>query len=218
MAQLLPGAVVIIVLSCLSGNFEHESNTCLKQILCHIENFWFMSSFTIIAFLFVSVAVGMLIHGLNWTILAYLENRDNSKEPKPVRDTNYHKWKLFKQLLLSPFIMIYEIIILIIKTKNIGQLTMDENIGNIKSEYMEQFQFLQDFYLSFSQFYAHMGYAFLTTLFAALVYLLRKPSLGLLYSIICFYLLTGVFFLLGRIQLGTLFKSENVLREKSSSS
>jgi len=215
MAQMLPGAVVVIAFTCMTVGNGLESYPCIKQMLDNIETFWFRSTFAIFAFLFVSVAVGMLIHGLNWTVLACIENRGGVKDPKAVRDTKYHKWSFWRQLLLSPCIMAYEILVLVVTAKNIEQLTMDENISWIKSEHIQQFQFLEDFYLHFGQFYAHMAYALLTTLILAIVCCFRKPSFGLFALVLGFYLLSGVFFLLGRIQLSSLFKAETTLREQS---
>ncbi|MBC8472318.1 MAG: hypothetical protein H8D56_22890 [Planctomycetes bacterium] len=40
-AQLLPGAVEVIAFTCMIGNNELESDTCLKQMLDCIENHWF---------------------------------------------------------------------------------------------------------------------------------------------------------------------------------
>ena len=41
MAQLLPGAVEVIAFTCMIGNNELESDTCLKQMLGCIDNHWF---------------------------------------------------------------------------------------------------------------------------------------------------------------------------------
>lgn len=216
MAQLLPGAVVVIVFTCMIGSSGLESEVCLKQTLDRIENHWFRSTFTILAFLFVSVAVGMLIHGLNWTVLACIENKDGVENPKSARDTKYHKWPFWRQLLLSPSIMAYEVLVLVAKTPNIKRLTMDENISHIEADYVQQFQLLQDFYLYFGQFYAHMAYAFLVTFILAILCWFRDLSLGFLGVVLILYFLTAVFFLLGRVQLGSLFKAETALRKKSS--
>lgn len=214
MAQLLPGAVVVIAFTCVMAGSYSGSDACLRQMLDCIENLWFRSTFTIVAFLFASVAVGMLIHGLNWTVLARLENR--ADPPISVRETRYHRWPFYTQLLLSPGIMVYEVFVLVARTSNIEQLTMDENISHIEPDYVQQFQLLQDFYLYFGQFYAHMAYAFLVTFILAILAWFRELTLKFLPSVLILYVLTAVFFLLGRVQLGSLFKAETILRSRSS--
>ena len=207
MAQLLPGAVVVTAFTCMIGSSGLESGACLKQILDCIENHWFCSTFTILGFLFVSVAVGMLIHGLNWTVLGYIENRDGVDKPKAVRDTTFHQRPFLRQLVLAPFKMVHEIINVVFKTPNIEHLMMDENVSHLEAGLMQQFQFLEDFYLHFGQFYAHMAYAFLVTLVLAVICLFREGNRGFLVLAGIFYVLTAVCFLLGRIQLGSLFKA-----------
>jgi hypothetical protein len=215
MAQLLPGTLVVAAATCLLGLGEGESMTCLPQVLNCIERHWFMTTFSTIAFLFAAVAAGMLIHGLNWTVLAWLENWGHPNDPEPVRDRPWHEWPLLRQLLLAPGLMIYEILTLILKAPDINHLTMHENINWIKSECMGQFQFLEDFYLNFGQFFAHMAYALLVTGGASLIFCFRSPSIGSAGLVIALYLTTGVFYILGRVQLGSLFKAEDVLVQRS---
>ena len=215
MAQLLPGALVVITFSCLTGGDALESCHCLKQILDKIENLWFRSTFTILSLLFISVAVGMLIHGLNWTVIAYIENKNDIKKPKPVRETKYHNWPIWKQLLVSPIIIVYEILALLVNAPNIENLTLDENIIKIKSESIQQFQFIQDFYLHFGQFYAHMAYALLFTFICIFRCLIKQPSWSSFGILIFVYFLTSIFFIMGRVQLGSLFKAENALKRNN---
>jgi len=215
MAQLLPGTLVIATITCSVRLGENELMTCLPQVLKCIEDLWFKTTFSTVAYLFAAVAAGMLIHGLNWTILAWLENWGHPDKPKSVRERRWHKWTLWKQWLLAPVLMFYEVGTLIFKAPDIDHLTMDENVKDIKSEYMGQFQWLEEFYLHFGQFFAHMAYALLITGLASLICLVRSRSLGSLVLVTVLYLLTGVFYLLGRAQLGSLFKAEDALVQRS---
>lgn len=129
MAQLLPGALVVASITCSLGLGHGRSIACLPQVLSCIENQWFKSAFSTVAFLFVAVAVGMLIHGLNWAILAWLENWGHPDDPRPVRERPWHRWPIWRQLLVGSVVMAREVWTLISKAPDIEHLTMDENVN-----------------------------------------------------------------------------------------
>jgi hypothetical protein len=211
MAQLVPGMVVVMAFTCIATSGGSEADVCLETVLTRIEGWWFASAFRTVAFLFMSCAVGMLIHALNWTVLAWVENRDGVDPPKPVRETRYHMLPLWRQLLIGPLIMAYEVLTLVLKARNLTCLTMDENVKCFKQDCEWRFQFLQEFYLHFGQFYAHTAYALLLTTVLCVVNILRRPCLMNVTLAITAYLLTSVLFLFGRVQLGTLFRAETEL-------
>ncbi len=217
MAQLLPGAVVVFALTCVYLKFYSPpiyGNSIIKacSIIKAFGNCWFSTSFYTVLFLLIATGIGMLIHGLNWAVSSWVE----CKCPKHLivrRDWLIHKYSLWLQLLLAPIFMIVEIIWML-STKTLLPFLMDENVVNIPSNKMQQFTFLQDFYLYFGQFYAHTGYAFLACTLCCLFCFVLDLSLSLFLMTILTYLLTSIFFLLGRIELGTLFKAESQLVEK----
>lgn len=88
---------------------------------------------------------------------------------------------------------------------------MNENIPGISPDRMEQFNFLQDFYLHFGQFFAHMAYALLFTTVCACMCLVGRWDGSRVGIAILLYFSTSVLFLLGRIQLGSLFWAEAAL-------
>ncbi|HNY77262.1 MAG: hypothetical protein RBS72_02630 [Sedimentisphaerales bacterium] len=213
MAQLVPGMVVVMAFTCIATSGGSEADVCLETMLTRIEGWWFASAFRTVAFLFMSCAVGMLIHALNWTVLAWVENRDGIDDPKPVRETRYHRLPLWTQLLIGPLVMAYEVLTLVLKAPNLARLTMGENLKCFKQDCEWRFQFLQEFYLHFGQFYAHTAYALLLTTVLCVVNILRRPCLINFTVTIIAYLLTSVLFLFGRVQLGTLFRAETELAE-----
>ena len=79
MAQLLPGAIVVFSINCVIKAVSHESVITLKKLLTDVGQDWFRSTLSTVAFIFMAVAIGMIIHGLNWTVLAWLENRGEKK-------------------------------------------------------------------------------------------------------------------------------------------
>jgi len=212
MAQLLPGAIVVFAITCVTK--VDSDTTSLKELLENVGQDWFGTTLSTILFIFVAVSIGMMIHGLNWTVLAWLENKGDPQSLKSARETWLHKRWFWLQLLLSPFFMVYEILNLLFRAPNIDCLTMDENISNIKEDSMESFLFLQEFYLNFGQFYAHVAYAFLITTICTLIHYINNRTCTIFMMLIFIYFLTSLFFLLGRIQLGSLFKAEIELAEK----
>ena len=211
MAQLLPGAVVVFAITCASSAKTCGSEEPFGQVILNVGSAWFGDSFMAVSFLLISVAVGMCIHGLNWAILAWLECVQEKKGWQSLRgDLYWHKLPVWLQLLVSPFAMIIEVLWLLTARK-LKYLIMDENVSRIDSDKMPQFIFLQEFYLYFGQFYAHMAYAFLITTICSLICCIRSFGLARSAIVILFYFFTSMFFLLGRIQLGSLFGAEEQL-------
>jgi len=209
MAQLLPGAVVVFAFTCLFSDSGSQPSGLGGLIVCTGE-WWFESTFRTILFLFVATSIGMLVHALNWTVLAWLEHNYKSS-----RESFWHKRFILLQVFLSPVKMLLEILWLLV-APDIDSLTMEENIHKIADNHMDQFSFLQDFYLYFGQFYAHTAYALLTTTVLSLVCQITRPGHTPFTLTIGLYFLTSLFFLLGRVQLGSLFKAERALSNKSS--
>lgn len=212
MAQLVPGMVVAMAVTCIGESNIPEIDVCLRTMLDHIEDWWFASAFRTITFLFLSCAIGMLIHTLNWMVLAWTENRDSPLEAEPVRERWYHALPFWIQLLNGPPVMVSEVLSLL-RAPNLTCLTMDENVKSLDQNSEWQFQFLQEFYLHFGQFYAHTAYALLLTTILCVVNVFRRPCARSLAQMIVAYFVTSILFLLGRVQLSSLFKGENELAQ-----
>lgn len=208
MAQLFPGALVIFGFTCFLSNCKCE-NRLFSKLIVGSGQCWLESTFHTLLFIFMATGIGMLIHGLNWTVLAWLESKYQNS-----RESFWHEKRLFLQLLISPVKMLLEIGWLL-WAPNVDSLTMEENIHKIPDEKMSHFSFLQDFYLHFAQFYAHTAYALLVTTILSLICNFMRFDLDQIIYSIALYSLTSLFFLLGRIQLGSLFKAERLLKEES---
>ena len=199
MAQLLPGAIVVFAINFVVKAVPNETTISLTTLLTNIGEGWFESPLGAVAFIFMAVAIGMIIHGLNWTVLAWLENKNSLSKPEPVRKSFWHTIPLIFQVFISPLKMVIEILSLM-TAPNIDSLILDENIPNIKEKHMPQFLFLQEFYLHFGQFYAHTAYSFLATVVCSIIWCIDKFTWSSLGITIGLYFLTSVFFLLGRIK------------------
>ncbi len=211
MAQLFPGAIAVLGIALAWVALAQEAPMALFAIGKEVGTIFFTSGAGTTAFLFLSVASGMTIHGLAWAVRANVENRTSCSEAEKVSKIWYHKPPIVVQLAMAPLVMIGELVWLL-GVKGIDRLKLEENVPRIRPDDMPKFQFLQDFYLHFGQFYVHTSYALLCGTLCLVVALQKGAEVpGRYWIIVPLYLLVGVLFLLGRVQLGTLFKAEGEL-------
>lgn len=232
MAQFFPGAIVVLALTVslsvarataafgpLDGATE-ALETWVKGDLTHRQ----------FAFLLLSIGAGMLIHGLNWAVIAYFENvrtmPDNEKSDPQYGSVNATPWsdqKVWSLIATGPIWLAYEIASLLLRGRNLRHLGMDENVTKIPKDSLTQFQFIEDFYLHFSQFYLHsaiaVGFAGSALVLGFIPHLwsggqtplcaARCQFLGeWLATLTTLWLLCGALWTLGRIQLQSMFCAE----------
>lgn len=216
MAQFVPGCVAVVAIS-MVFNFCDPSVTHFISLMSLSFDVWFDSGTKQLMFVFLSMGAGMAIHGLNWAMLAFLESyfgRDSGvpDDLLPLRDNPWHSRRIGVQLLFGPGWLVYEIYLFVTKARNLNEILVDENVGLIPKDKMAAFDFLQDFYLSFAQFYAHISYALVLFIFPSLIFTLMHQSFSDLEILICLYFMASYFFLIGRVQMSSLFKAETKLK------
>jgi hypothetical protein len=219
MAQLFPGCILLFSLSSPLAAFRQSPHS-ITELFLLIANDWFSSGKRTVAFLFIAGALGMFIHGVSWIVMAWLENHKKQSERDnvtPIRESFLHQRPFWLQVLLSPFKMVLELL-WVLCAPDINKLAMEESGAYMSPEEKPIYDFFQEFYLYFAQFYAHTAYALLATVFTlALSWAamgLTGWRLGLLSSA---YFGASLFYLIGRVQFASLFKTENVLRNKERS-
>jgi hypothetical protein len=132
----------------------------------------------------------------------------------PSRESFWHQWIFAVQVLLAPIKMIIELVWML-TAPNIDKLAMEESGAFIKVADVPIYDFFQDFYLYFAQFYAHTAYALLFSLFLlGATWTIIGCSWVRVALTVLVYFSTSIFFLIGRVQFASLFKTENVLRDK----
>ena len=208
MAQLVPGMIVILSLSVAYVAQWKGFNQSLLDALGEISTLWFSTGLRQMAFGVFSTGAGMLIHGIQWATLGYLESKHQS-----VLKLRWHNnVRLINQVLIGPIMIIWEILRLVFGAKTIKEVGIKENVTKIDDQKMAAFHFLQDFYLHFAQFYSHTSYALVICFISVLVFIIHAgftyPRLAILIAI---YLLCGLFYIIGRIQFQSLFKGESEL-------
>jgi len=214
MAQVFPGGVFLLSLTSPLRASRGTPVTSMSQLVLAVGNFWFGSTTRTVLFLFLAGSLGMLIHGLSWMVMAWLENHLGGPVTK-VRDSFWHNWKLGYQVLVAPVKMVGELG-WALRAQGIEQVTMEESGSHISPLDKPLFDFFEDFYLYFAQFYAHTAYALLASIFLiAWTWLIIGWTWRRGAVLVLLYFATSIFFLIGRTQFASLFKSENVFRNRA---
>jgi len=214
MAQVFPGGVFVLTLTAplLAARRVPQQ---MSELFWDIGNLWFSSSKSTVVFLFLAGGVGMFLHGLSWIVMAWLENHEGSNQVTPVRKSFWHEKPLIFQILIAPIKMVGELVWVTL-APSIDKLAMEESGTYISPQDKPLYDFFQDFYLYFAQFYAHTAYALLFSIPClvwtwAIIGFTWRRTLLLLFA----YFLTSIFFLISRVQFASLFKAENVLRNRA---
>jgi len=224
MAVFVPGVVVVLAISFAYTSYNFAELNSFYLISKKAFSFWEGSLFLGLTFIALSIGSGMAIHGLHWGILGYLENRKSSKHYPGEKELKkgetwhahrsfWHTIPIWKQLLVGPIKLIMEIWFFI-KAPELDYVILDENAPFIKKDKFDVFNFLQEFYLHHAQFYMHVSYALMFAFFsisASICFVGFTTKRGLLLVLV--YFISSYFFIIGRIQLASLFNAENSLRE-----
>ena len=224
MAQLFPGAVAVLSCTCPYMAKEAVPPKTMIELFTSVGNLWFGSTRNTVIFLFLSGAAGLLIHGISWSVMAWLENEGpppwlggrRSPPGQPIRESFWHQWPIIFQVVAGPVKMVLELVYAL-GAPRLEVMRMEDNVPHIVPEDKPAFDFLQDFYLYFAQFYAHTSYAFLLSLpflFSAWCIMGEFTSRRVLLLLLT-YLGAGVFFIIGRVQYITLFNAEWYLIERA---
>lgn len=213
MAQLFPGAVTVLSLSCTYVAAVNEPRHGLTKLFTAGGDLWFMNTRNTVVFTFLSAAVGMLIHGVSWLILAGMED----KTGHGIREFSFHTSRVARQILLAPGYIVVELFYLL-NAKKLEDIKLEENVSSLDPKLISNFNYLQDFYLYFAQFFVHMSYALLISVLSFLISV-RFLGFGWLRAgfLVFLYFMTSAFFLIGRAQFMTLFWAEVELIGKTPS-
>lgn len=215
MAQLFPGAVVLLSIStCV---FANQSTAYTISLAAETAlNFWTSSSANYLFAFMISMGLGMAIHGLNWSIIGFMETAyDPDDKDLGIYESFWHDKRIIYQIILAPIKMVIEIADFLWKGKAIKNMLLRENVGDIPKDKWDAFIFVQNFYLYFAQFYAHTAYALLITLSCIFWFSLfiNGHWVHIATMAIC-YVLGGGSFIVSRIQYGSLFTAEYELAGK----
>lgn len=224
MAQIVPGSIAVNYLAFLYLGILSNQQDSFSTIATKLCNLWDGSLITQLALVGLCTGFGMLIHRVHWAVLGFLETHYAIKGEKgtiealqPVYTTYWHNDNRFIfQILLGPIKIVVEIFQLLFFAKDIRSVVPEESVHEIDKDKMEAFNFAQDFYLYFAQFYAHTSYALVVGLFSMVINaFILGFSFRCCFLIVNIYILSGLFFLISRIQLGSLFKTEISMKKKN---
>lgn len=232
MAQLFPGAVSVFAMTFAYFTYRGELPNRIVLAVDDILKKWEGGGNASLLFLTgLFVAFGMLIHGVHWSVLGMLERIDPPPQPRQLFEVPWHQQPIWMQLIKAPWRLLCELC-LVGKRPGLFQTCVRENVAGVKSDWMKQHEFMQDFYLHTGQFFAHTAYALMLCILALIFYVVRFSldvqtlrTDGILFTygltgprvtlFALLYLGASTFFVLARVQLGTLFAAENELIKAS---
>ena len=210
MAQLVPGTVIVLSATLFAVDAQEISPLSRTEVAKSVLQIWTSTPSLQVVLVVLSVAAGMTIHGMHWSILGYYESCD--------RDGGvFSKWwhrKLWTIVLIGfgPLLAIWELLSFLVFGRDTAEVALDENAPKIPNDRIAAFTFVEDFYLHFAQFYAHTSYALVFACCCVVyfcvtnsVFTSNLPFIGGL------YLAAGTFYVFGRIQLASLFLAEQEL-------
>lgn len=212
MSQMFPGAIAVFSLVFAFYAVERSLPNAVIASALQILKAWDEAPVAYQLFLLgFCIGFGMFIHALNWAVLGALEH-----QPQHVFDSPFHHRTIALQVLGAPIRAVFEIGVLLFGPKELREARIKENAPDIHQEFMRQFEFVEDFYLYPAQFFAHTTLALLVA-FAAVVTFVANHGItyGRLIVLAVIYVASGAFFVLGRIQLASLFNAEIELTERS---
>ena len=207
MAQFVPGAILVLSFTFFFFDFSLNPKPNIEQLIEFTASYWNAGVSLKVVFTLLAAIAGMIIHGLNWAVLGYYESIYSEGG---VSQTWWSKHlSPIGYLTIGPILSIWELVVFLCCGWDISRVAIDENATEINKDGFLAFTFLQDFYLHFAQFYAHTAYAMVFSIIGFSV-LARIYSIWdtLGFVIICMYPLSGLLYLLSRIQFFSLFNAE----------
>ena len=213
MAQLFPGAVAVLSLSFFYAIFSVALPDSLLGAVRETVRSWGTATTTAQLFLAgLSIGAGMVIHGIDWSIVGFYE----TSRGKAIFDSFWHDRRLILQVILGPAKIVAETALFFFAAKNIRAATVPENVPNIHKDLFPHFEFLQEFYLYNGQFFSHTAYALVPSFLSIIAFIgVNGVTPRRIIVSILVYLTCGMFFVLGRIQLNSLFSAEDDLVQRS---
>ena len=216
MAQFVPGVIVVLSLSFLFTNLFGNILGFREAINASMD-IWVEPTSQLFVFSALAIAAGMAIHGLHWAVLGFLENHNpkTQHERNSIAESFWHDKRIIFQILLGPVKIVCKIFKMLGSGKSIKELAIQENVGNLDATKIEEFKFLQDFYLHFAQFYAHTSYAMVMLFISVSLAVMCSSTLSfswpLSFLLLAFWVGCGFFFTISRVQFQALFQAEESL-------
>ena len=209
MAQLFPGAVAVFGISFMYFASERSQPAAVLAAATRVLEVWANATVAQQVFLVaLCIAFGMLIHGVNWAILGALENRLG----RSVFNSRFHAQRIGVQMLLAPGRAIWELLHLLYAPRHLREARMEENVVRLPKDRIDQFKWVEDFYLYSAQFFAHTTWSLLLIATSVMFFVAVNGLTSRRVALFVFlYGATGVFFTIGRIQFASLFHAEEQL-------
>ena len=207
MAQFVPGAILILSFTVFLFDFTSNPNPKINHLVEFVSTCWTAGVSSQVAFTVLAAIAGMVIHGLNWAVLGYYESVYSEHGV-------YSTWwarhlSPIGYILIGPILALWELVVFLCLGWNLANISVDENVTEVSKDKMPAFTFLQDFYLHFAQFFAHTAYALIFSTIALSALSWHHDILNNFALVLAgIYPLSGLLYLLSRIQFFSLFQAE----------
>lgn len=120
-------------------------------------------------FFVAAVCLGIVLHWLNWLVIARLEQRVQTANLTGIEALPWHRRPFFVQVLVWPLDLIREFSILFLATPDLEKLIRREKITLIPPEKFAQLSWIEDFNLPFAQFLSNLHLAMIPALVSVFV-------------------------------------------------
>jgi len=215
MAQLFPGVLLLLSISVAIEALFTKQTTLSNCIESSISNLTSNPTRSVLAIM-LSVGLGMAIHGLNWAVIGFIEYEyDKENKDKGIYESFWHDKRILWQILLGPVKMLIEICDFLWRGKELKNILLQENVNDIPREKWNAFMFVENFYLYFAQFYAHIAYALISVILTIIIFMIfAHAEWKYAFLLIMCWIACGGAFIVSRIQYGSMFTAEWALAGK----
>jgi hypothetical protein len=120
-------------------------------------------------FFVAAACLGIVLHWLNWLVIARLEQRVQTAKLTGIEALPWHRRPFFVQVLVWPLDLIREFGILFFATPDLEKLIRREKITLVPPEKFAQLSWIEDFNLPFAQFLSNLHLAMIPALVSVIV-------------------------------------------------
>ncbi|HUO85577.1 MAG TPA: hypothetical protein VM534_10735 [Thermoanaerobaculia bacterium] len=211
MAQLFPGALLVFSLCFLYFSLPPTVPASLYQGVNIVLSVWDTGSLVrTFAILLILMGAGMSLQGLHRAVLGAVERRSGS-----LAEAWWHSGPIWLQILVGPVQIVAEIFSLLFSTRGLREAAANDHAAAIESSRFTHLDELRAASLPIAEFFLHTSYALIGSCTALVVFMITGGvSIRRLLLLALLYLLTGLFFVLGRIEVQTFESAEEDLSSR----
>src|SRR4029077_16587213 len=127
MAQLFPGSVIVFSIAFVYAVSQGSAPNSILATADRVLTLWNSDSVPQQLFLLaLCIGAGMFVHGIHWTLLGYLENKNKS-----IFNSYDCTLPFWLQVVIAPVKLILDTVELFLLARHIKSITLTENAPNV---------------------------------------------------------------------------------------